>query len=251
MGRTRITEAIVLRNNRIGDIHKGVVMLSVNEGLIRPIAHGAYTAKGKLRGTTNFLCTGTAYLYADPVRDSLKLTDMDVRYFFSGIREDLVRLYTASLWAEVILSSFATGDETGDLYRLLIDALQFLEYADAPRAAVINVQFLWRYLQLSGLEPDLYQCAISGEALESGEPIFYSRTDEGFCNHSYAQEQMIRWLPGAAAYMRHTSQQRLALSLNVTPPSGAIARIKRVTYAILEEQLERPLRSIESSGGIL
>lgn len=251
MGRTRTTEAIILKNSRIGEMHKGVVMLTPSEGLLRPIAHGAYSQKGKLRGTTNFLCTGTAYLYADPVRESLKLTDMDVNSYFSGIREDLTRFYTASLWAEIILQSYGSGDATGDVFRLLVAALEVLDFASPSSASLTSIQFLWRFLRLSGLEPDLDVCAISGEALAADRPIFFSRTDSGFCGPSYAQEHMIAWQPGAAAYMRHTVLQPFSESLRVTPPDGAAVRIKRVLYAALQDQLERPIRTLESGSGIL
>ena len=56
MNRSHSTDAIVLKNTRIGEIHKGVVMLTSDEGLVNAIAHGAYSQKGKLRGTTNLFC---------------------------------------------------------------------------------------------------------------------------------------------------------------------------------------------------
>jgi DNA repair protein RecO (recombination protein O) len=251
MGRTRTTEAIILKNNRIGEIHKGVIMLTPTEGLLRPIAHGAYSQKGKLRGTTNFLCSGTAYLYADPVRDSLKLTEMDVSAYFSGIRENLTRFYVATLWAELILLTYGSGDNTGELYVLLHSALELLDDATDELAGRINIQFLWRFLRLNGVEPDLDYCVVSGDALSPDEPVAFSRSDGGFCSRAYSQEHMIVWQPGAAAYMRHSATLSLPESLRVTPPAGAAVRIRRVLYALLQDQIERPIRTLESGAGIL
>lgn len=251
MNRSSITQAIVLKNNRIGEIHKGVVMLTPDEGLVRAIAHGAYSQKGKLRGTTNLFCTGTAYLYTDPVKQSTKITDFDVSEYFSGIRDDLVKFYTASLWAETVLKTYAAGSESQAVFRLLVTALGHLQELTTSDAERVSSHFVWRFLDCSGLQPDLTYCALSGDFLAENEPIYYSAREGGFCAQAHARDSMPRWQPGAAAYMRHTGRLDLADALRVIPPEGAVARIKRVLYTILEEHVESPINALRSGAGIL
>jgi DNA repair protein RecO (recombination protein O) len=251
MNRSHSTPAIVLKNNRIGEIHKGVVMLTPGEGLVRAIAHGAYSQKGKLRGTTNLFCCGTCYLYTDPVKQSTKVTDFDVESYFSGIRDDLVRFYTASLWAESVLKTYATGGESAALFRLFVRALGELERRPASEAERVSIHFVWRFLEYSGMQPDLEHCAVSGEFLAEGEPIYYSARDHGFCSAVYAGDQMPRWQAGAAAYLRHSGRLELDQALKVIAPDGAIARVKRVLYSILQDHVESPLNALRSGAGIL
>ncbi|MFW5683967.1 MAG: DNA repair protein RecO [Spirochaetota bacterium] len=251
MNRSHTAEAIVLKNNRVGEIHKGVVLLTPEDGLVRAIAHGAYSQKGKLRGTTNLFCTGTCYLYTDRAKQSTKITDFDVREYFSGIREDLVKFYTASLWTEVVLKTYATGGESDRLFRLLVSSLLELQSRPATESERVSVQFVWRFLAFSGSQPDLEFDAISGDLLAEGEPIYYSAQDDGFCSGDRAHDDMPRWMPGAAAYLRHSGGLDLAEALRIIPPSGALARIKRVLYAILEEHVDAPLNSLRSGIGIL
>ena len=251
MNRSHTTEAIVLKNNRIGEIHKGVVMLTPEDGLVRAIAHGAYSQKGKLRGTTNLFCSGSCYLYTDPVKQSTKITDFDVRNYFSGIREDLVKFYTASLWAEAILKTYATGGESDRLYDLFLGSLAQVERRSATEAELVSIPFVWRFLELSGLQPDLDYSAVSGDELAEDEPLYYSARDNGFCSPQEAGEDMPRWMPGAAAYLRHAGGLELADALRVVPPKGAAARIKRVLYAVLEEHVDAPLNALRSGAGIL
>lgn len=251
MNRSSTTPAIILKNNRIGEIHKGVVMLTPGEGLVRAIAHGAYSQKGKLRGTTNLFCTGTCYLYTDPVKQSTKITDFDVGEYFSGIRDDLVRFYTASLWAEAVLKTYATGGESERVYALLVDSLGELQRRPAAEARRVSVHFVWRFLEYSGLQPDLDHSAMSGEFLAENEPIYYAAAEQGFCAEDEAREEMPRWHAGAVAYLRYSGRQELADALRVVPPDGAIARIKRVLYGILEEHVEAPLNALRSGSGIL
>lgn len=251
MNRSYSTPAIILKNYRIADIHKGVVMLSRDDGLVHAIAHGAYSHRGKLRGTTNFLCAGTAYLYANPIRSTIKLTDMDVSSYFSGIREDINRFYTASLWAESIVKTQALGGESDRLHALLIDALTELDTRPGSAAELLNIHFIWRFLLIGGMQPDLVHCAATGEFLAEGEPIYYSPGDNGFCSRSNAHDQMIVWQPGTAAFMRHAGTLPFADALRVRPPDGAPARIKRVLYAVLLELVDAPLNSLTTGAGIL
>jgi DNA repair protein RecO (recombination protein O) len=241
----------VLKNNRIGEIHKGVTMLTVDDGLLSAIAHGAYSQKGKLRGTTNLFCTGTVYLYTDPVRDSVKITDFDVERYFSSIREDLSRFYTASLWAESVLKTFATGGDSSRLFVLLVDALSQLDASPPERAPLLSIHFIWRFLELSGSQPDLDHCARSGDALDETQPVYYSSRDAGFCSPAYADESMARWSPGIVAYLRHSGVLAFTEALNVVPPADSVVRMKRVLYEILQEHVETPLQSLRSGSGIL
>jgi len=251
MNRSHSAEAIVLKNNRIGDIHKGVVMLTPEEGLVRAIAHGAYSQNGKLRGTTNLFCCGTAYLYTDPVKQSTKITDFDVREYYSGIREDLVKFYTASLWAESVLKTYGTGGDSERLYTLLVDSLVELQRRSSAEAQRVSVHYVWRFLESSGMQPNLDFCAVSGDALAEAQPIYYSARDDGFCGLEHAREEMPRLTAGAAAYLRYTGQVGLREALEVIPPEGAISRIRRVLYEILEQHIESPLNALRSGSGII
>lgn len=251
MNRSSSTEAIVLRNTRVGDIHKGVTLLTPGSGLVRAIAHGAYTQRGKLRGTTNLFCQGTCYLYTDRAKDSVKITDFDVAEFFTPIREDIVRFYTASLWAEALIKTYAGGGESADLYRLLLDALHELKDRPGAEAERVSIQFVWRFLVQSGTAPDLEYCACSGEFLASEAPVYYSPREQGFCNASHAYEEMWALQPGAIAYLRHTASLDLAEATRPIPPEGALVRIKRVLYGILQDHVETPLNTLRSGSGIL
>ncbi len=251
MNRSSQTEAIVLRNTRIGEIHKGVTLLTPDDGLVRAIAHGAYTQKGKLRGTTNLFCCGTCYLYTDRQRDSVKITDFTVRDFFVPIREDIVRFYTASLWAEAIIKTHAGGADSTRLFSLLIESLHELEVRPPDDAVRASVQFVWRFLGISGLQPDLSIAADTGEFLTEGAPVSFSSEEQGFVDAANATDSMAVWQPGALAYMRHTGSLTLRDALAPLPPEGALVRIKRVLYSILEEHVESPLNSLRSGSGIL
>jgi DNA repair protein RecO (recombination protein O) len=251
VNRSHSSQTVILRTSRIGESHRGVVMLTPEDGLVRAIAHGANSARGKLRGSTVPFCAGRAYLYTNPATGSTKITDMDATEFFSGIRGDLKKFYTASLWAELILKTFASGGAADALYTLFRLALDELDHRPTSEADLVSVQYIWRYLGLSGSQPDLHLCACSGEQLPPDSPAWYSRTEDGFCSERYADERGIRWSSGVLAFLRHTTGLSLPEALRVSPPADTMPAIKRVLYMIIQDLVEAPLNTIRTGSGII
>ena len=248
MNRSSTTEVVILRNGRIGEIHKSVWMLSPDLGLISAIAHGAYSQKGKLRGVTNPFSFGRCYLYTDPVKNSVKITDLVVHDFFPGLREDVAKYYTASLWAELVLRTFGGGGESRALFALLVESLRALD--EAAGFEPVTVQFLWRYLAVSGLQPDLDECAVCGAAL--GGMRAWDSSHGGFlCEACVQTADRTSLNAGAAAYLRHGGSLPLPESLDIRLEAAAMSNAKRVLYRIVQDVAETPLNSLRIGGGIL
>ncbi len=248
MSRSSTTEVVILRNGRIGEIHKSVWMLSPDLGLISAVAHGAYSQKGKLRGVTNPFSFGRCYLYTDPVKQSVKITDLAVHDFFPGLRENVAKFYTASLWAELVLRTFGGGGESGTLFSLLIESLRALDAATGFEP--VTVQFLWRYLAVSGLQPDLDECTVCGAPLSRARA--WDASHGGFLCESCAQTgDRDRLNPGAAAYLRHSGALSLSSSLDIRLDAASMTNAKRVLYRIVQDVAETPLNSLRIGGGIL
>lgn len=256
MNRNSETDIIILKNSRIGDIHKGVVMLSCDAGLVSAIAHGAYSQKGKLRGVTNPFFHGHAYLYSDPVKKSVKITDLVIADYFPGLRESVTRFYTASLWAELVLKTF--GGESETLFALLLAALRALDGADDCSA--VTIQFLWRYLELSGLQPDLGGCASCSRTLPHGASRRYHPRHSGFlCDECAAgttepgagEAETITLSAGAAAYLQHTGALEFSAALGVGADRALLGNAKRMLYRLAQDVAEAPLNTLRIGAGIL
>jgi DNA repair protein RecO (recombination protein O) len=251
MSRHSSFQAIVLKADRFGEMHKRVRMLSDDRGLVEAIAYGGYSQKGKLRGVTDFLCAGTCYLYTDPVKESSKITDFDVSEYFEGVKQHLTRFYTASLWAEVIISSYAGGERSELLHRELLRFLRELEQSSETRAELVSIQFVWRYLGFLGIRPDLESCGNCGRTVREREPIRYSQVDGAFvCAECGSEKQ--RALPGhAARYLLTTQRMRPDRALELSLDDTGRRSTKNVLYALLEHSLERELKTLRAGRGIL
>ena len=167
--RTVSTPAIVIRRERMGESHKSLVLLAEGLGLLRATAYGAWKMHSSLRTGSEPFAHSLARLYHDPVKNTYKVTDLEVRESFDGLRADLGRIEAASLWAEVALKSLAAGEITGGLFRLLLDCLRALEAGTADRTPYVTVQFLWRFLDLAGYRPDAGACERCGRSFGETE----------------------------------------------------------------------------------
>ncbi|MFO7849343.1 MAG: DNA repair protein RecO [Spirochaetia bacterium] len=152
MARNRHTPGIILTSRRFGEYHKDLHILTPDEGVIRATAFGALKGKSRLSGVTEPFTEGEMYLYHDPVKNRLKLSEVDTQDTHEGIRGELRRYYIASFWVEFVIKSYGGGGEYSSLYKLLGSAFHALE--NTERLDAVNIHFIWRYLALIGFRPD-------------------------------------------------------------------------------------------------
>ncbi|NBC28617.1 MAG: DNA repair protein RecO [Spirochaetes bacterium] len=255
MNRNDVFRAVILTNRRIGEIHRLVTMLAEERGLVRAMAHGAYSKRGKLKGTTTPFTYGTCYLYTNPVKEQHKITDFDVVDDFAAVKEHIERFYTASLWAETILKSYGAGDEygqgTGEVLTLLVTALEALASVPDDRVTLVSLQFLWRYVALNGVQPSLAECSASGRPFAAEEVRYFGGRTEGVVAGEYADPDAEGLAPGVARYLEHTASLSFDESLRVGMASESRRNARRFVHTIVEQMVEGPLNTLQTAGPIL
>jgi DNA repair protein RecO (recombination protein O) len=167
--RNHVFDALVLRRWPIGDAHRGVAFLTKERGPLTAIAHGAAQSKGRLKLLTTPLRRVVLKAYHDPVADSWKVVDLEALDLYGGLAEDLDRSATASVWSEILGKTQSAGQES-EVYDLFAGALTLLCRLSGEAVARLQVQVLWRALELSGLAGDFSACADCGRPL-AGAPV--------------------------------------------------------------------------------
>ena len=246
------TQAIVLQSRAIGEIHKSVTLLTPGHGLISAIAHGAKKMGSRLRSTTEAFCLSRAYLYLDPVRKSYKITDMEGIRLYGGIRQQLGRFYSASLWAEVLIKSFAGGDQTEASFELLRRCLDSCDTASDSEVGLLTSQFLWRYLRFTGFALELASCSDCGRSLASDEPfILSSETDACVCARCAARAGETTRLPaGARRYLLTTERMPVDQALRVGMSQDVESALNSFLYQHVEKILDVKLNALDSIRGL-
>ena len=228
-------------------------MLSPEHGLLSAAAYGAYSAKGKLRGITNPLCAGTFFLYRDPVKDAVKITDMDCREFFEGVRANIRKFFIASVWQETVLKTF--GGDAEETFTLLLESLRLLDSQPEENASRLLVQFIWRYLELAGAAADTEACAGCGKIRTANEGLVFRRRDAGFfcrdCAGASEGEGAVFLSAGALGYLRYSRNVSLEKAAASAADAASFAALKKALLFLVEDLASGPLSSIKTGAGVL
>lgn len=268
-------EAVILKATEAGEGNRTVVLYSDEAGILYATAYGGM--KGRLRGLAVPFNYGIAFLYRDPVKNYCKLTDFDVRSFFYTFRENLLKFYTVSLWAEFILRSRAGGTGSAEnafarqegavrvksdgLFRLFADSLGLLDGETEDSSPYISIQFLLRSSRIMGFMPPLDVCAECGGGIPESVIHLYSRNEEGFvCADCAARFGLVaegsagryaQLNAGSTAYVRGTVNLDLKAAIRVRVGKESLASLKRFAIGMAEGIIGEPLRSVETGYDIL
>jgi DNA repair protein RecO (recombination protein O) len=153
MARLFTYSALILRVRPSGESNREAWMLTPEEGILRATVFGG--PKSRLRAHVEPYHGGTLWVYRDPVRDSRKITDFDVRSWKPGIRESYERSAAAAAIAETILAAYGGGGPWDQAFTLADASFGALETADEPCCARIFIHFLWHWAEILGIRPDL------------------------------------------------------------------------------------------------
>jgi DNA repair protein RecO (recombination protein O) len=145
--------ALILRVRPSGESNREAWILTAEEGVLRATVFGG--PKSKLRAHVEPYHRGKLWIYRDPVRDSLKITDFDVQSWKPGIRESYERSAAAAAMAETILAGYGGGGSWEEAFGLADASLDALEAADERGCERCFIHFLWNWAGILGIRPSL------------------------------------------------------------------------------------------------
>ncbi|MDR2098254.1 MAG: recombination protein O N-terminal domain-containing protein [Spirochaetaceae bacterium] len=149
MSRFSACPALALRVRSSGESNREAFFLTAGMGITRAYVYGG--PKSRLRSYVSPFHSGGLYLYHDPVRDSFKVTDFDVRRWRPGIRESYERTMAAAAIAETVLAGFGGGCNWTEALEQTNASLDALENAADSQVSRVFVHFLWNWAELAGV----------------------------------------------------------------------------------------------------
>src|SRR5918996_5757274 len=131
MPRPRVykTQAIVLRQRKLGEADKIVTLYCSHYGKVDAVAKGVRRTKSRLAGHLEPLTLGS-YLIAEG-RDLDIVTQAETVDAFPGLRDNLERLSRGLYCAELVDRLTPERSEGNPVFRLLQDTLSMLCHEDA------------------------------------------------------------------------------------------------------------------------
>lgn len=260
MVRSFTYSALVLRVRPSGEANRDAYFLTAEEGVLRATVFGG--PKSRLRAHVSPFHRGTLWIYHDPVRDSRKVTDFDVRSWKPGIRELYERSAAAAAIAETILTAHGGGGSWAEALALADGALDALEGADESCCTRIFIHFLWNWLELLGLRPELNCCASCACEAAGDGLLWYSRYEGALLCPSCAglpgpaaalpssgPEGLLPLGPGARRWLGAVQDLPPSLLVRYIPDRASLAQAKALLTELLAAALGRRLVSWEWKNG--
>jgi len=175
---------------------------------VRAAAYGAASRRGSLRGRVVPFAMGTLRLYR--AGEAVKITEFEVDRYFTAIRESLEAYYHASLWAEIVRKTHGGGAADGDLFDHVIDGFALVDECASDRRPApwsndafplvrLTLQWIWRYAQMLGVQPEIPAGPPRGVAFRPGDHGFEATGGPGGAPARFAVGERT------IAYLIHTS----------------------------------------------
>ncbi|GHT50646.1 hypothetical protein FACS1894102_6290 [Spirochaetia bacterium] len=145
--------AIVLKQRPLGESNREAFFLTETEGVLRCMVYGG--PKSKLKAFVSPFHSGILYVYHDPIRNTYKVQDFDVKNYRMGIRESYERSMTSIAICETVLAGYGGGGNWIEASAIVNASLNAIENADDNDTKRSFVHFLWTWANLLGALPDI------------------------------------------------------------------------------------------------
>ena len=176
--RTYSTEAIVLRQRRLGDADKIIVLFTPNFGRIEAVAKGVRKPKSRLAGHVEALSHCNLLLHRGRSLDVISQAQLLENY--RPLREDL-SLVSRSLYAAELVERFTdTSMDSFPTFSLLVETLRILATDEYPPDTVLRY-FEMRLLDELGYRPQVEACAACDRELAAETNVYSGKAGGAVC----------------------------------------------------------------------
>lgn len=260
MGKTIITEGTVLSVKPLGENNSSVCVLLHDSTIIYAVMYGG--AKSRLKSLASPWNSGTLYLSESPKSKNCKLSDFDVKKYHLSFRESLAKAWSASLAAEILIRTKCAGNAPScwSIFSGFIDGLELC--TTDGQCTLGLIRFLWRFLELLGIQPDASHCSRCGTYFFTGknaaDTVSYKA---GGASYNAAENCFICSGCGAEQkrFLSAESMRYLAAVTTLSPRESrliplseeAAGQLKQFLFCLVENACGSHLTCLEAGAGIL
>lgn len=255
MNRSYANHAIIFSLKPQGENNFSVTLLSKEKGIVYATLYGG--PKSKLKSLVSQWNAGTIYLYDNPEKNQIKISDFDVKNYHASFSQNLFKFYAASLAAEIAIKTSCAGS-IEQCWTLISGFLDGLELATEEQGRVGLIRFLWRFIELLGVQPDASFCGCCGKSFFDKKfapemETYYNRNENIFiCENCAANNENLFSLSlQASNYLAATSVLTPAEVRQIRISKEVYNQIKNVVFYLIESNIDSKLNSIETGMGIL
>ena len=236
------TEALVIREQRIGESDRLVTLFTRENGLLRAFASGAKSIKSKRGAATALLTYGSFTIQKR--KDTFRITEASPIRVFFGAGSDIEVLTLAQYFCELSEVFVSAGVSDGEFLRLILNSLHFLTQ-EKRYPPLIKALTELRAAAISGYSPNLIACDTCGKFEDT---VMFFDLSEGsiFCQEH--KQEAIRPVAIDATLlsaMRHILYSDFSKLYAFTIPNEAADRLSDITGQYLTYQTDHRFTALD------
>lgn len=258
MQRTFTYKALVINVKPIGENNSSITLLTEEKGIIHAVLYGG--PKSKMKSLVALWNFGNIWLYENPEKNQIKITDFEVLKYHQTFGESLYKNFAASLVCELALKTHCAGSNS-QCFKLVNGFFDGMEICDDNQSKVGLMRFLWRFVELLGIQPQTLECSFCGCSffdISAGMNTltFYNCRENAFiCADCYASTQNKNdFLPlntNALIYLNAVTSLSPSQVRKMQIDKEEYEQIKQILFFLLQNSIEQKINSIETGIGIL
>ena len=243
-------EGIVLKERSVGEQDKFIDILTKESGVIEVSVKGAKKINGKSGSSTQLLAYSRFCI--DKRGNYMYLNSAEPIHIFYGLRNSLTKISLASYFAEVMRSCIKPEAQNGDIMRLMLNCMHYLETGERDEK-FLKAVFELRLMSDIGYMPDVVACRSCG-MFEPEELYFCIRDGGFFCADCFengtASDYLKVKLPVLSA-VRHIVLTDLGRIFNFRVSEGTQEKLSALAESYLLTHLERSFGTLDFYKSIL
>ena len=260
MNRSSSTNAIILSLRPLGENNSSVTLLTPEDGIVYAVLYGG--PKSRLRSLVAQWNSGKVWLYENPEKNQIKISDFEVVNYHPSFSQNLFKSYAASLAAEIAIKTRCAGSAS-QCHRLVSGFLDGMELCDEEQSRLGLLRFLWRYLELLGIQPNSHACCNCGKTFldtrfAPNAVSYYNGMENSFicpdCVESGGSSQsgnMINVHFSAVQYLSALTVLSPSEARKLSIDQEVYGQIRQLVFFLIENSIDQKLNSIETGMGIL
>ncbi len=234
-------DALVIREQQIGESDKLITMLSRNNGVIKAYASGARSIKSKKGAATSLLSYSTVTLQQKG--DTYRITEAAPLKVFFSAGDDIEALSLAQYFCELCIYHAPNSENCEQVLRLALNSLHYLSQK-SRNIFILKAIFELRLMALTGYLPNLVAC---DGCAKYEDDIMYFDTNEGLlycksCREYNSNCAVINMTLLTA--LRHIVYSDLKKLFLFSIPDEAASALSQITERYLLNKTEQQLKTL-------
>ena len=233
------TDALIVRENKVGEADRFVTALTRERGLLRAAARGAKNIKSRKGAATSLLTYSRLTL--TETKSGFSVSEAEPLRVFFDLKSDVTAVTLAQYFCELCGVLVPYDEPAQEELRLLLNALHLLsENKKDPRLVKAAVE--WRLLASAGYMPDLSACHRCASATELSLSL---RDGTLICRNCGVGLDCYPLSETALAALRYMAGAPLEKLFSFAVPETELAALSEVCERFLLYRLNRGFHTLD------